>query len=125
MGIAVRLKPRSLHIFQRALKTGPLAIELIDHHRARQNEFVGKGPDLLGLHFHASDAVDDHQSRIGRNERSPRVIDKNVEAGSVYKVDLLPLPLGGSDGGSDCDFARNLFLIEVRDGLQALRSTGR
>src|SRR5579872_7231265 len=105
-----------LDAFKGPLKAGALAIQLVDHDGARQIEFVGEGPDLFGLNFDAGDAVHQHHGGVGGDEGGLGVVDKDIETGCVEKVDFLPVPLGGRDGGGDGDLALNFFFVKISDG---------
>ena len=104
-----------MDVVDSALEIGALAIELIDEERARQLVLFAERLDLFGLDFHAGHAIDHDQRGIGRDQGRARVINEDVEAGSIEEIDLGLLPLGDSDGGGDGDFALDLLLVEIRD----------
>ena len=77
-----------LRAFERAAKVGVFLIELGNHHHARQDEFVGIGPGLFGLHFDALDGVNDDERTVGNAQRGARVGDKGRISRRVYKSDF-------------------------------------
>ena len=77
--------------------------------------------DLFGLHLHAGDAIDHDERGIGRQQGCARVLDEDVEAGSIEEIDLGLLPLGDSDSGGDGEFTLDFFFVEVRDRVPFVR----
>ena len=108
---------KRLDALERAVEAGALAIEFVDDQRARQLEVVGKRPHLFGLHFDSGHGIHHDQRGVGGDERGPRVIDKDVVAGRIQKVDLGLLPLGVSQRGGNGDLALDLLLVEIRNGV--------
>ena len=106
-----------LHAGERAVKRRTLAIELVDENGAGEIELVGEAPDLFGLDFDARDAIDNHQRGVGGDQRGFGVVQKNIKAGSIEQIDFLLGPLGESDAGGNGDFALDLFVVEVGDGV--------
>ncbi len=117
-----RTPEKLLYARQRPLKIGAFPIQLINHHRARQLELRRKGPDLLGLHFDSRYSVHQYQGGIGGHQRSPRIVDEDVVAGSVQNVDLVLFPLGHGNGGRDRDFALDLLLVKICDRVALIDS---
>ena len=107
----------SLDAFQGALEVGAFAVELVDDDGARQLEIFGEAPHLFGLRFDAGHAVHQHQRGVGGDQGGARVVNKDVEAGRIEEVDLGLLPLGHGDGGGDGDFALDLLLVEIGNGV--------
>src|SRR5580704_2129144 len=107
----------TLHAGQRAVKRGAFTIELIYKDGARQIELVGKAPDLFRLDLDARDAIHNYQRSVGRDQRSFGVIQKNIKAGRIEKIDFLLGPFGESNAGGNCYFALHLLVVEVGDGV--------
>ena len=101
--------------FQRALKAGAVAIQLVDHQGARQAVLFAEAPDLFRLHFDAGHAMDQHQSGIRRHQRRLRFVHEDVVAGSIHEIDFGLSPLGIGERGADGKLALNFFLVVVRD----------
>ncbi len=98
------------------VEAGVLPVQLVDDQRPRQFELLGERPHLLGLNLDAGDPVHQHQGGVGGHQRGPRVIDEDVEAGRVQKVDFALVPLGEGQRGGDGDLALDLLVVEVGDG---------
>ena len=51
---------------ERPFEAGAIAFEAADGDDARQVQFSGLGPELLGLHFDAGDGIDDDEGALDR-----------------------------------------------------------
>ena len=115
---------------QRTRKIGALAIELVHHKGAGEFELFGEGPDLLGLHFHSADAIDQDERGIGSDESAARIIYKYVVTRCIQEVDFGFFPLGHGDGSRDRDFALDFLLVKISDRVafidteEAVRGSG-
>ena len=116
IGIAVRPK-NGLHAFERALKAGAFTVEFVDDDSARKFELFAEAPDLLGLNFHAGDAIHQHQGRIGRGQRRLGVVDEDIEAGRVDQVDLFLVPLDRRMAVEIVILRCDLFVVEIGNGI--------
>ena len=113
-GITARPK-RLAQRFQRALKAGAVAVQLIDHQGARQAVLLAEAPDLFRLHFDAGDAMDQHQGGIRRHQRRLRFVHEDVVAGRVDEIDFGLAPLRIGERGADGKLALDFFFVVVGD----------
>ena len=95
------------------VKAGAFPVELVDQEPGAQVELSRVFENLLGSDFDAGDSVHHDQGRVGSGERSARVLEEDVEPGSIDEVDLRLVPLGDRNGRGDRDLARHLFVVEV------------
>ena len=102
--------------FERALEACPVAVQLIDHQRARQAVLIREFPGLFRLHFHSRHAVDQKQGGVGRHHRAFRLVKEDVVPGRINEIDFGFAPLGVGERHADRDLALNLFLVVIGYG---------
>ena len=102
--------------FERALKAGAVAIQLVDHQRAGQGKLFAEAPHFFRLHFDAGDTVNEQQGAIRRFQRRFRFVHKNVVAGCIHEIDFRFSPLRVGQRSADGKLALDFFLVVVRDG---------
>ncbi len=74
-------------------------------------------PHFLGLRLNAGHAVHHDDHGVGGDQRGPGIVHEHVEARGVEDVDLGLLPLDGGDGGRDRQFALDLLLVIIGNGV--------
>jgi hypothetical protein len=99
---------------QRAEEIGALAVQPVHDHGAGQVELRGELPDLLGLHLHAGDGIDDHHRGLDHAQARPRVRDEVAVPRGVDDVDPVALPVAVGHRGIDRYLALDLVGVEVR-----------
>jgi hypothetical protein len=101
---------------QRPVEARAFAIQAVHHDQSRQFQLVGNRPDLLGLHHHAGDRVDDDQRAVGDVKRRLRIAQEVAHPRRVDEVDLLLVPLGIGQAGRQRVLADDFFFVVVGDG---------
>jgi hypothetical protein len=100
---------------QRAVEVGPLAVEHVHVHEARDAELLRALPEALRADLDAEHAVDDEHGGLAHPQRAQRVGDERGLAGCVDEVDLHVPPFERRERGGDRHPAGLLVLVGVRD----------
>ena len=79
---------RSCERAEGAVEAGPLAVELVDEHQARQAELGGPGPGRLGLGLDALHGAHDDDGEVDHRAGGPHLTEEVGVAGGVDDVDL-------------------------------------
>ena len=87
--------------FQHTLRIGALAIHAAGHNQPRRLIFLAVVPHPLGHHFHAGDAVHDHDRRIHHRQHQLGLVDKHVEPGRIHDIDFRFAPLHVRQAGGN------------------------
>ena len=93
-------------LVERALEVGPLTVELVDEHHARDAERGAPAPHDLGLHLDALDGAHDEDGQVGDAQRRLDVADEVGVAGRVDEVDLVAGPLDRQRAASEIEIRR-------------------
>ena len=105
-----------LERLERAVEVGALAVEPVDDDGARQAVLVGVLPDLLGLHLHPGDGVDDDHGR-GRHAEPRACVGHEIAVPrGVDQVEVVALPVAVGDRRAERDLSLDLVGIEVGGG---------
>ena len=107
---------RRLQRLQRPEEVGPLAVEHVHEHQAREVELLGALPQARGAHLHAHDRVDHEHGGLAHAQGAERVGHERRVAGRVDEVDLAALPLEGPERRRDRHLPALLVIVGVRDG---------
>ena len=107
------LRPERLHeLLQGAFEGRALAVELVDHDRARQG-LHGQLPGDLRLDLDAVHGRDDEHDRVDGSDRCADVADEVGVAGRVEDVDLHAVPFDRCHPERDADALLDLLRLEV------------
>jgi hypothetical protein len=105
-----------LQRLERAEEVGALAVEAVDHDRAREIVLVGELPDLLGLHLHPRDRVHHDHRGAGHAQAGAGVGDEIAVSGRVDQVQAIAVVIAEGHRGVERDLALDLVGIEVGGG---------
>ena len=84
---------------ERPFEARPVAVETVQDHEAREFEFFGDRPDLLGLHLDAGDGIDHQHGGIDDAHGRSGVAQEVRHPGSIDHIDLDLVPLRKRDAG--------------------------
>ena len=101
---------------ERPFKAGTIAFEPADDDDARQVQFSGLGPELLGLHFDAGDGIDDNEGALDDAQRGAGITEKVGESRRIDDVDFGLLPFGVGEAGGEGVAAGDFLVVEVGHG---------
>ena len=105
---------------QRAGERGTLPVELVDEDDPRDVQPAGHRPDDLMLDLHPFDRRQHEDGEVHHPECRLGLADEVGVAGDVDEVDLVAVPLDGSQGQRDRKALFDLLGLEVADGVAVL-----
>ena len=105
-----------LDLAERPVEIGPLAVEHVHEHDAREPAVVGPSPHAAGSHLDAHHGAHHDERPVCHGQCRDRVALEAGVAGRVEEVDLAPLPVGVADRGREGHLPLVLLVVPVRDG---------
>ncbi len=110
-----RLAKARADIFHHALKVGVLAPHLVDEEDARKVVLIREAPVELGAYLYSGHGVHEHDRPFDNAQGAANIRLEIDEARSIDDVELVALPLQGSECRAYGDLSFGLVLFVVGD----------
>jgi len=101
---------------------GPRMVHLVDHHRARQIEFLGVFPYALRHGLDPGHGIHRHQRGLHRGHRGTRFVHEHMKTGRIDKVHLHAVPFGKSQRVLHRGPAGDILFVVRGDGRSILHT---